>query len=79
MGRTVIQLVAATALSLLSVGCATTTTSTHSMRPAVSDVSDADVEKAIQDAERNALARMTDSIDPETAQVARQISLAEGR
>ncbi len=79
MRHTVIQLVAATALSLLAVGCATTTTSTHAPRHAASDVSDADVEKAIQDAERNALARMTDSVDPETAQVARQISLAEGR
>jgi len=79
MRQAVIQLVAATALSLLSVGCATTTTSTHAQRHAVSDVSDAEMERAIQEAERSALERMTDSVDPETAQAARQLSLAESR
>ena len=79
MKRVVIQLAAASALSLLSISCATTATSTHSPRHAVCEASDVDVEKAIQDAERSALARMTDSVDPETAQVARQLSLAEGR
>jgi hypothetical protein len=74
MNRTVIQLVAATALSLLSVGCATTTTSTRIARH-----SDSEVEMALQDAERSALERMAASIDPETAQAARQLSLAEGR
>ena len=76
MRETVIQLVAATALSLLSIGCATTTTSTYVPRQAASD---AELEQAIQDAERSALARMTDSVDPETAQTARQLSLAESR
>jgi len=37
------------------------------------------VETALQDAERSALERMAGSIDPETAQAARQLSLAEGR
>jgi len=76
MRRTVIQIIAATALSFLSVGCATTATSTHTPQRYVSD---AELERAIQDAERSALARMTDSVDPETAQTARQISLAESR
>ena len=31
------------------------------------------------DAERSTLARTTDSVDPETAQTARQLSLAESR
>ena len=34
---------------------------------------------AVQEAERNALARMTESVDPETVQTARRLSLAEGR
>ncbi len=76
MKSTVIQIFAAAALSLLSVGCATTNTSTYVPRQAASDV---EMEQAIRDAERSALARMTDSVDPETAQVAHQLSLGEGR
>jgi hypothetical protein len=75
----VIQLVAAAALSLLSVGCATTTTSATSAHVGRPEVSETDIEAAVQEAERSALARMTNSVDPETAQTARQLSLAEGR
>jgi len=78
MRTAVIQLVAAAALSLLSVGCATTTTSATSAHVARPDVSEAELETAVQEAERSALARMTESVDPETAQTARQLSLAEG-
>ena len=79
MKTLVIQLVAASALSLLSVGCATTTTSATSAHMARPDVSEIELEMAVQEAERKALARMTESVDPETAQTARRLSLAEGR
>ena len=74
--RLVVRVIAATALSLLSVSCATTSNYAYAPRHTASD---SEVETAIQDAERRTLARMTDSVDPQTAQVARKLSLAESR
>jgi hypothetical protein len=70
----VIQVVAVTALSLLTFGCAGSTTSAHGSRYSL-----ADLDRAEREAERAALARMSDSWDLETAQAARHIALAEGR
>lgn len=70
----VIQVIAMTVLSVTAVGCATSGKLAHGPRHSV-----AEVELAMQDAERSALSRMADSIDPETAQAARRIAIGECR
>ena len=74
MKTRVIQIIAATALSVLGVGCATSARSAYGPRYSV-----AEVEVAMLNTERSTLTRLSDSIDPETARTARQIALAEGR
>jgi hypothetical protein len=73
MKRRVILVLVATSLSL-SVGCATSATSSHGPRH-----SDAEVHKALADAERSALTRLSDSVSLETAQAARRLALAGSR
>jgi hypothetical protein len=74
MKSRVIQVIAMTVLSTMGVACATSSTSAHGPRHSV-----AEVELALLNAERSTFTRMADSIDPETAQAARQLALAEGR
>jgi hypothetical protein len=70
----VIQVIVATVLSTMSVGCATSRTSAHGSR-----YSNAQVEVALQETECSALTRMAASIDPETAQAAREMAIGECR
>ena len=74
MTSRVIQVIAMTVLSVTGVGCATSGKLGHGPLHSASEV-----ELAMQDAERSALTRMADSIDPETAQAARRIALGECR
>jgi hypothetical protein len=74
MNSRVIQIIAATVLSMMSVGCATSRTSAHG-----SLYSNAQVELAQQETQCDALTRMAASIDPETAQAARQMAIGECR
>jgi hypothetical protein len=69
MASRVIQVVVVAMLSVMGVGCAT---STHGPRHTV-----AEVELALHNAERSTLTRMADSIDPETAVAARRIARGE--
>jgi hypothetical protein len=71
MNRTVTQAIVMTVLSVMGVGCAT---STYGPRHTV-----AEVELSLQNSERSTLTRMSDSIDPETAMAARQIAIEESR
>ena len=74
MTSRVIQVVAVTAFSILAVGCATSATSAHGPK-----YSAAEVERALQNAERSALTRLSDSVDVQTAQAARHIAVADCR
>jgi hypothetical protein len=69
----VILVLIATALSAFA-GCATSATSSHGPRH-----SDAEVQRALADAERSALTRLSDSASLETAQAARRLALAGSR
>ena len=73
MNRVVLQVIAATVLSVLGVGCATSS-ATHGSR-----YTEAQVAFALADTERSTLTRLSDSVDPETASIARRMALGECR